>query len=180
MISVTTNIRQIKNILLLSNQINCFYCGGILKTSRLQQTDVMAFKRFIFIVLVFLSILTFSCESGGGKPVPSDEQKTEARISDSINENLHIDPTPDTYRIRHLYDKQYAYCYRHYGFTSEYQYNEMLFDSNDSLLMQMDTVLEYSTPSNYYNISLKKENVTVSVWRWKDMPDDTKQPIWKS
>ena len=69
--------------------------------------------------------MTFSCESGGGKPVPTDEQNTEARISDSINENLHIDPTPDTYRIRHLYDKQYAYRYRHYGFTSEYQYNDM-------------------------------------------------------
>ena len=43
--------------------------------------------------------------------------------------------------------------------------------------MQMDTVLEYSTPSHYYNVSLKKENVTVSVWKWKDMPDDTKPPI---
>ena len=105
MISVTTNIRQIKNILLLSNQINCFYCGGILKTSRLQQTDVMAFKRFIFIVFVFLSCLTISCKSDGGKPVPSDEQKTEARISDSINEELQIATNPDTYRLKYPYDK---------------------------------------------------------------------------
>ena len=143
---------------------------------------IAAFKKFLTtgilpLLFVLTAIIFSACKYKQEKPVPSDEQRTEARISDSINEELHIDPNQDTYRLKYLYDKQYAYRYRHYGFTSEYQYNEMLFDSNDPLLMQMDTVLEYSTPSHYYNVSLKKENVTVSVWKWKDMPDDAKPPI---
>ena len=143
---------------------------------------IAAFKKFLTtgilpLLFVLAAIIFSACKYNQEKTVPSDEQKTEARISDSINEELQIATNPDTYRLKYPYDKQYAHRYRHYGFSSEYQYNEMLFDSNDSLLMQMDTVLEYSTPSHYYNVSLKKENVTVSVWKWKDMPDDTKPPI---
>ena len=143
---------------------------------------IAAFKKFLTtgilpLLFVLAAIIFSACKYNQEKTVPSDEQKTEERISDSINEELHIATNPDTYRLKYPYDKQYAHRYRHYGFSSEYQYNEMLFDSNDSLLMQMDTVLEYSTPSHYYNVSLKKENVTVSVWKWKDMPDDTKPPI---
>ena len=143
---------------------------------------IKAFKDFLKtgilpVLIVLITILLPSCQSSSEKHNLLKRTQSETCVIDSINEELHIDPNPDTYRHKYLYDKQYAYRYRHYGFTSEYQYNEILFDSNDSLLMQMDTVLEYSTPSHYYNVSLKKENVTVSVWRWKEMTDDTKIPI---
>ena len=143
---------------------------------------VNSFKDFLKtgvlpIWIVSISILFLSCQSNSDKHQLLKTMQSETSIIDSIGDNFLEGHNLDTYNLKYLYDKQYTYRYRHYGFTSEYQYNEMLFDSNDSLLMQMDTVLEYSTPSHYYNVSLKKENVTVSVWRWKDISDDTIQPI---
>ena len=148
-----------------------------------RKTFIKAFKDFLKtgilpIWIVLITIFFLSCQSSSEKNKLLKKSQSEICIIDSVGEeNLHIDHNLGTYQFNYLYDEQYVYRYRHYGFTSEYQYNEMLFDSNDSLLMQMDTVLEYSTPSHYYNVSIKKENITVSVWRWKDMPDDTKQPI---
>lgn len=136
---------------------------------------INAFKKFLStgilpLLFLILSSLFPACKSNSAEQIVTEKQHTERHVPDSTNEVLLIDTDYYTYRFQNLDDKQYTYRYKHYIFTSEYQYNDILFDSNDSLLMQMDTVLEYGTPSHYYNISIKKKKVTVSVERWGGMP----------
>lgn len=129
-----------------------------------------AFKKFLktgVLPIIFTTMLTFFTCCGMKSQADVDSCDTvQTSQSDTFNEER-----------THFYSNDYwnptfRSRYANYGFTSEYQYNEILFDSNDTLLMQMDTLLEYSTASHYYKFSIKKEKVTVSIWKWKDMPDN--------
>ena len=121
----------------------------------------------------FLILLAFMLSSCGSKKSVEDVIETQENKHPPYCDTTH----QDNIRNYRLYHYMFFTGNPKDDFSGEDKYNEILFDNNDRLLMQMDTVLEYSTPSHYYNVSLKKENVTVSVWKWKDMPDDTKPPI---
>ena len=56
---------------------------------------------------------------------------------------------------------------------SEYQHNELLFDENDAYLMNLDTILNFSTSKFLYEVKIQKENIKITSQRWSEMPNGT-------
>lgn len=54
----------------------------------------------------------------------------------------------------------------------EYQYNELLFDANDELLLSIDTILYFSDKKFLYEITINKENVKIITTKWTDAPNN--------
>jgi hypothetical protein len=67
----------------------------------------------------------------------------------------------------------YDSLYHYYAFKNEYQFNQILFDENDPLLMEMDTTLYFSDQRNLFEVDIKKEMIEIVCMSWKEMPDNT-------
>jgi len=112
--------------------------------------------------LLFLLVTLDSCN-----PMDRNEKTPEDRENDCLS-----------YKDTAIHQDTYNYRLYHYilyagnpkdDVICENKYSEILFDSNDSLLMQMDTVLEFSSCQELYRINIRKDSVTVCVQEWKKM-----------
>jgi hypothetical protein len=81
-------------------------------------------------------------------------------------------PLKDTNSVSEI-TVNYDSLYHYYAFRNEYQFNEILFDNNDSALMQLDTVLYFSDQKNLFEVTVNKENIEIVCMSWKEMPDNT-------
>lgn len=52
-----------------------------------------------------------------------------------------------------------------------YQKNDLLNDINDVYLNKIDTILNFSDKNFLYILKIKKEQITLKAYRWKEAPD---------
>ena len=123
--------------------------------------SVVVTGKFVVFLLLLLVALA-SCNS-----MDRNEKTPEERENDCLS-----------YKDTATHQDTYNYRLYHYilyagnpkdDVISENKYSEILFDSNDSLLMQMDTVLEFSSCQELFRIFIRKDSVTVCVQEWKEM-----------
>ena len=121
--------------------------------------SVVATGKFVVFLLLLLVALA-SCNS-----MDRNEKTPEERESDCLS-----------YKDTATHQDTYNYRLYHYilyagnpkdDVISENKYSEILFDSNDSLLMQMDTVLEFSSCQELYRIFIRKDKTGRMVLEYK-------------
>lgn len=121
---------------------------------------VMTGKFVVFLLLLLVALA--SCNS-----IDRNEKTLEEREDDCLS-----------YKDTATHQDTYNYRLYHYilyagnpkdDVICENKYSEILFDSNDSLLMQMDTMLEFSSCQELYRIFISKDSVSVCVQEWKEM-----------
>lgn len=117
--------------------------------------------RFVLFLLLLLVALD-SCN-----PMDRNEETAEKGGGDCLSYK-DTATHQDTYNYRLYHYILYAGNSKD-DIICENKYSEILFDSNDSLLMQMDTVLEFISCQELYQIFIRKECVTVCVQDWKEM-----------
>ncbi len=104
-------------------------------------------------LLVLFSVVFCGCSQNNSH----NEQNVQIKHTNSVSE------------ITINYDSLYHY----YAFKNEYQFNQILFDENDPLLMEMDTTLYFSDQRNLFEVDIKKEMIEIVCMSWKEMPDNT-------
>lgn len=114
---------------------------------------IEAYQKFLktgilpFIILFILSFL-YSCNQNRSK----EPEKTTTNPSVNIN---------------HLPNARKDITFK------EYQFSELLFDENDALLMEMDTVLYFSDNKNLFEVDIKKEAIKITCKSWKEIPENS-------
>ena len=124
-------------------------------------------------VVLFLLLLLVALDSCN----PTDRNEETAEMSGG-NSLLYKDTAThqDTYNYRLYHYILYAGNPKD-DVICENKYSEILFDSNDSLLMQMDTVLEFFSCQELYRITIRKDSVAVCVQGWKEMTNHSEPHI---
>jgi len=109
------------------------------------QTGILPFLFF------FISIL-YSCSQNNSHSIQNNPINNTALTYDATAK-------PDS-------------LFNYFAFNNEYQFNELLFDKNDSFLMEMDTTLYFSDQNNLFEVSIKNEKIEITCKSWKQIPDN--------
>lgn len=115
-----------------------------------------AYKKFIqtgiLPFLFFIISILYSCSQNNSHSVQNNPINNTALTYDATAK-------PDS-------------LFNYFAFNNEYQFNELLFDRNDSFLMEMDTTLYFSDQKNLFEVSIKNEKIEITCKSWKEIPDN--------